>query len=79
MEVGTFADKNAFLGEDLGSGKHIFYIVGRTPEDVKNQLLQLKMPFRTIAAYGMNSRHYLIIESVIPVKKKTIRRKKGDS
>ena len=49
------------------------YLMARSTNDMEVQLAQIKVPFQIVGVYGMNSRHYVVIQTSRPLIKKQIK------
>lgn len=57
------------------NGESIKVIVSREINSVVEQLQQIKLPYNIIAWYGLNSRHYAVLQMLKPEHKKNRNKK----
>jgi len=67
------------LGDNLSSYRNLDFFTGQSPEELKGQLDQIRLPFKIIAIYGSGGAHVAWVNLTKPVKKKKVstKNKKG--
>ena len=58
-----------FLGDSLSENKNIEHLSGSSPEDLKTQLRQIKLPYRIVSIYSQGGAHIAWIIPTLPIKK----------
>lgn len=46
------------FGDSLSSYPNLEYLEGATPQDLKDKLTQIRLPFKIISIYSVGSRHF---------------------
>jgi hypothetical protein len=62
------------LGENLSGYKTLEFLTGKTPDELKEQLLSIKLPYKIVSIYAVGSSHIAWIVPTVQLKKIT---KKG--
>ncbi len=57
------------LGENISGYKNIDLLTGASPEEIKAQLVQIKLPYKLIAIYSQGSNHVAWIVPTQPIQK----------
>jgi len=65
------------VGDNLTSYANLEYFSGNSPKEVIEQLRQIRMPYKIVAAYAQGVNHIFIVSLSNPIKK--TRKKKVNS
>lgn len=57
------------LGDNLSGYRNLDFLTGSSPEDLRSQLTQIKLPFKVVAMYSQGSNHVAWIVPTQPIKK----------
>lgn len=64
------AKGSAGLFDDLSGIKFLDFFVGNSPEELKAQIDQIRLPAKIISIYAIGSRHIAWVQSSTKIKKK---------
>ena len=64
-EVGTAQS----LGENLSSYQNLEFFSGKSPEELKKQLEQIRLPYQILSIYAVGGAHVAWVNLTRPVKK----------
>jgi len=60
-----------YFGEHLGSYQQLDFLTGKSPEELRDQLRQIKQPSKVIALYAVGGSHIAWVNLTRPIVKKT--------
>lgn len=62
--------KEFIPADSLSGSQNIEVLVGRSPEEIKKQLVQIALPFSVLSVYAQNGRHYMWLKLTEKIRKK---------
>lgn len=57
------------VGDNLSAHKNIEFLYGNSPEELRDQLAAIQLPFKLITIYALGGRHYAWIVPTVKVTK----------
>lgn len=58
------------LFENLNNLKNLEFLEATNPEELKAQILSIRLPTRLVAMYSVGTKHIAWIQTTMPIKKK---------
>lgn len=56
--------------EDLSGLHGVTFLEGNSPQQIEDQLKQIRLPCRILGAYGYAGKHFMWIQTTAPIRKK---------
>ena len=67
------------VGDNLSSYPYLNFLEGKSAEDLKDQLVQIRLPFKIISIYSVGLRHYAWVSLTKQIKKIKQENKNGSN
>ena len=67
------------VGDNLSSYLNLEYFTGASPEEIKLQLEQIRMPYKIIAMYSQGTNHVAWVSHTNKISKKKVTKKKKNN